>query len=177
MRFVPCLRRRHCPGNASTRQQNAYKTPRRLQRRHLDSDSRLPTPGPPGRGHGMGGRHLRFHRHGQVGPVRPGTGGLRGTGRDRAGMGPSGLGPARHRLMSGCAVTGAGLSAPGSLGYQGNRDLTGWPRGCRHGLAEWLTRRPVCALRAAVSPHRSSEPCPDFRIVKFQLEPRYGIEP
>ena len=29
--------------------------------------ARLPTPGPPGRGRGTGGRHLRFHRHGQVG--------------------------------------------------------------------------------------------------------------
>ena len=57
--------------------------------------ARLPTPRPPGRGRGTGGRHLRFHRHGQVG-CRPGTGGLRGTGRgtgrDRAGMARPGWG-------------------------------------------------------------------------------------
>jgi hypothetical protein len=69
-------------------------------------------------------------------------------GRDRAGMAPSWLGPVRHRLMSGYAVTGAGLSdarfpwlprGPGSDGL-----APGHPRGCRHGLAEWLARRPVC---------------------------------
>jgi hypothetical protein len=33
-------RRRHCPGNASTTQEMHTKHPRRIQRRHLDSDSR-----------------------------------------------------------------------------------------------------------------------------------------
>ena len=42
--------------------------------------------------------------------------------RDRprsCGDGPSGLGPVRHRLMSGCAVTVRACPAPGSPGYQG----------------------------------------------------------
>jgi hypothetical protein len=81
---------------------------------------------------------------------RPGTGGLRGTGCGPAVIvrdSRSGLGPARRRLMSGCAVTGAGLSgarfswlprAPGSDGL-----APGHPRGCRHGLAEWLAGRLV----------------------------------
>ena len=94
---------------------------------------------------------------------RPGTG---GAARDRparsCGDGPSGLGPVRHRLMSGCAVTGAGLSGARFPWLPGARDLTGWPRGSRHGQAEWLAGRPVWPLRAAVSPHRLSEPCPDF---------------
>jgi len=87
---------------------------------------------PPGRGRGTGGRHLRFHRHGQVGlsprhrrAARTG----RGTGRDRAGMARPGWGPVRHRLMSGCAVTGAGLSGARFPWLPGARDLTGWPRG------------------------------------------------
>ena len=90
--------------------------------------ARLPTPGPPGRGRGTGGRHLRFHRHGQVG-LSPRH---RRAARDRprsCGDGPSGLGPVRHRLMSGCAVTGAGLSGARFPWLPGARDLTGWPRG------------------------------------------------
>ena len=46
---------------------------------------------------------------------------------------------------------------PGSDGL-----APGHPRGGRHGLAEWLAGRPVWPLRAAVSPHRPSEPRPDF---------------
>ena len=38
---MPGVRRRHCPGNASTTQEMHTKHPRRLQRRYLDSDSRL----------------------------------------------------------------------------------------------------------------------------------------
>jgi hypothetical protein len=126
--------------------------------------ARLPAPGPPGRGRGTGGRHLRFHRHGQVGlPPRH-----RRAARDRlrsCGDGPSGLGPVRHRLMSGCAVTGAGLSGARFPWLPGARDLTGWPRGIpgAAGMA-W----PSGSLggqwppRAAVSPHRSSEPGRDF---------------
>ena len=52
--------------------------------------------------------------------------------RDRprsCGDGPSGLGPVRHRLMSGCAVTGAGLTGARFPRLPGARDLTGWPRG------------------------------------------------
>ena len=83
---------------------------------------------------GMGGRHLCFHRHGQAGPSPPAPAGCAGQPRS-CGDGPSGLGPARHRLMSGCAVTGAGLSGagfpwlprgPGSGGL-----APGHPRGCR----------------------------------------------
>ena len=75
--------------------------------------ARLPAPGPPGRGRGTGGRHLRFHRHGQVGPSPRHRRAARDRPRDRprsCGDGPSGLGPVRHRLMSGYAVAGAGLS-------------------------------------------------------------------
>jgi hypothetical protein len=94
-----------------------------------------------------GGRHLRFHRHGQARPSprhRPAA-------RDRPrsyGDGQSGPGPVRRRLMSGCAVSGVGLSSarflwlprgPGSDGLASEH-----PRCGRHGLAEWLAGRPVC---------------------------------
>ena len=113
--------------------------------------ARLPAPGPPGRGRGTGGRHLRFHRHGQVGLSPRHRRAARDRPRDRprsCGDGPSGLGPVRHRLMSGCAVTGAGLSGVRFPWLPGARDLTGWPRGTPghprggpHGLAEWLAGR------------------------------------
>ena len=85
--------------------------------------------------------------------------------RDRprsCGDGPSGLGPVRHRLMSGCAVTGAGLSGARFPWLPGARDLTGWPRAA--GMA-----RPSGSLGGQCGPcgqplvptgHRS--PCPDF---------------
>jgi hypothetical protein len=122
-----------------------------------------PTPGQPGHRRGTGGRHLRFHRHGQVGP----------SPRHRRAAGPAAImrgwpvraGPIRHRLMSGCAVTGAGLSGarfpwlprgPGSDGLaQGiprAADMA-WPSGSLGGQY---------APAAAVSPHRPSEPGPDF---------------
>jgi hypothetical protein len=59
-------------------------------------------------------------------------------------------GPVRRRVP---LVT----RGPGSDGL-----APGHPRGCRHDLAEWLAGRPVWPPRAAVSPHRPSEPCPDF---------------
>ena len=134
--------------------------------------ARLPAPGPPGRGRGTGGRHLRFHRHGQVGLSPRHRRAARDRPRDRprsCGDGPSGLGPVRHRLMSGCAVTGAGLSGVRFPWLPGARDLTGWPRGtpgASPGRPAWPGRvarwAAVWPLRAAVSPHRLSEPCPDF---------------
>ena len=82
------------------------------------------------------------------------------------GDGPSGLGPVRLRLMSDRAVTGAGRSRrPVPRGCRGARDLTGPPRAPPElspwpsGVARWAVS---CPLRAAVSPHRPSEPCPDF---------------
>lgn len=114
--------------------------------------ARLPTPGPPGPGRGTGGRHLRFHRHGQVG-LSPRH---RRAARDRprsCGDRPSGLGPVRHRLMSGCAVTGAGLSGARFLWLPGARDLTGWPRGipgASPGRPAWPGR--VARWAASVAP-------------------------
>ena len=81
------------------------------------------------------------------------------------GNGPSGLGPVRLRLMSDRAVTGAGLSGtrfpplprgPGSDGPpRAPPELSPWPSG----VARWAVSSP---LRVAVSPHRPSEPGPDF---------------
>ena len=69
----------------------AAVAPGRRRAEGRDPGRPAPHARPPGRGRGTGGRHLHFHRHGQVGPS-PRTGGLRGTGRDRAGMARPGWG-------------------------------------------------------------------------------------
>jgi hypothetical protein len=87
-------------------------------------------------------------------------------GRDLAGKGsPSGLGPVRLRQRSDRAVTGAGLSGalfprlprgPGSDGPpRALPELSPWPSGV-------VRRADSSPLRAAVSPHRPSEPRLDF---------------
>jgi hypothetical protein len=72
--------------------------------------------------------------------------------RSRATPGPPGRG---HD--TGAAVTCA-FTAMARIG----RGCPGHPRSCRHGLAGLALAGCQCLLRAAVSPHRPSEPCPDF---------------
>ena len=85
--------------------------------------------------------------------------------RDRAGMARPGWGRPGIVSCLGVPLPVRACPAPGSLGCQGARDLAGWPRGIP-GAAAWPGRVARWAasvpLRAAVSPHRSLEPCPDF---------------
>ena len=135
-----------------------------------------PTPGLPGRGHGTGGRHLRFHRHDQVGPSsrhrRPAAWDRPRACRD-LGDGPSRLGQsgAVSCLTAPLSVWVWACPALGSLGYEGPWDLTGCCGASPElsaglaGVARWAASAP---LRAAVSPHRPlSPPSRFFRITPF----------
>ena len=95
-----------------------------------------------GCGHGTGGRHLRCHGHGRVGPS-PLAPAARCAGpaaaRSRScGDGPSGLDQSGAVSCPTVPLPVRAPSALGSLGYQGARDLTGRPgrrQSCRRGLA------------------------------------------
>jgi hypothetical protein len=68
----------------------------------------------------------------------------------RPGRRERGMIPARPSPAPSPPWPGSGGAAPGH------------PRSCRHGLAGLALAGCQCLLRAAVSPHRASEPCPDF---------------
>ena len=121
-----------------------------------------------GCGHGTGGRHLRCHGHGRVGPS-PLAPAARCAGpaaaRSRScGDGPSGLDQSGAVSCPTVPLPVRAPSArfprlprgPGSDGPpRAPPELPAWPGGSGALSAQF-------PLRAAVSPHRPSEPRPDF---------------
>ena len=128
--------------------------------------ARLPHARATGRRHGSGGRHLRFHRHDQVGPLSRHR---RPAARDRPrasailGDGPCGLGQsgAVSCPTAPLSVWVWACPALGSLGYEGARDprASPEPSACLAGVARWAASVP---LRAAISPHRHLSPLSRF---------------
>ena len=113
-----------------------------------------PALSPPWPGRAVAPRHRRLAARDRPKP-----------GPDPAGMARPGLGPSGSVSCLTVPLLVRAYPAPGSRGCRGARDLTGPPRAPPElspwpsGVARWAVSSP---LRAAVSPHRPSEPCPDF---------------
>jgi hypothetical protein len=158
-------------------------------RRAEGRDSRSPgslTPGPPGRGHGTGGRHLRFHRHGQIGPSpwhrAPTALDRPRRGRDLAGMARPGW-ASQAPLISDYAVTGAGLSGarfpwlrrdPDLTGCPGIPELPAWPGGS----ARWAAGVPCGQPLVPTGPRLPVQIFSNYSVLAgevFTFGPELGI--